>query len=346
MILAAGLGSRLRPLTTHLPKPLVPILNRPLLWYLIGQVRRAGVREIAINLHYRGEQIRSWLGRGEQLGVEVMYSEEAELLGSAGGVRRMRHFFGNEPALIVHGDILFDIDLSAVIQYHLSHAALATIVLHPAHHRYDYGKIRVNAHGQIAQFVDQQAPWVSGPLIETLFTGVQILDPAVLDAVPTASVAALTTEVYPALLSSPSRLYGYLMHGYWSDIGTPRRYWETNMDAVAGRVGSVLKLTAAEDDLRVAPQGLARRAGIIRPPVVVPSDVDVQSSAGVGPRVILGEGCDLAHDVRLAQSILWPRVRVGRGVTIARSIVLNDVTIPDGSHLLDKIVSSAGIADL
>jgi NDP-sugar pyrophosphorylase family protein len=346
MILAAGLGSRLRPLTTHLPKPLVPILNRPLLWYLLGQVRQAGIREIVINLHYRGEQIRSWLGHGEQFGVEVTYSEEAELLGSAGGVRRMRHFFGNEPVLIVHGDILFDIDLSSVIQYHLSHAALATIVLHPAHHRYNYGKIRVNAHGQIAQFVDQQAPWVSGPLIETLFTGVQILDPAVLDAVPTASVAALTTDVYPALLSSPSRLYGYLMHGYWSDIGTPRRYWETNMDAVAGRVGSAVNLAADADDLRVTPQALGRRAGTIRPPVVVPSDVDVQASAGVGPKVILGEGCDLAHDVRLAQSILWPRVHVGRGVTIARSIVLNDVTIPDGSHLLDKIVSSAGIADL
>jgi mannose-1-phosphate guanylyltransferase/phosphomannomutase len=346
MILAAGLGNRLRPLTTHLPKPLVPILNRPLLWYLVRQVRQAGIREIAINLHYHGAQIRSWLGRGEQLGVEVTYSEEAELLGPAGGVRRIRHFFGNQPALILHGDILFDVDLSAVIQYHLSRAALATIVLHPAHHRYSYGKIRVNAQGHIAQFVDQQAPWVAGPFIETLFTGVQILDPAVLDAVPTAGVAALTTDVYPALLSNPSRLYGYLMHGYWSDIGTPRRYWETNMDAVGERVGSAVALPADEEGLRLTSQVRGGRAGTVRPPVVIPSDVDVQASADVGPQVILGEGCELAHDVRLVQSVLWPRVRVGRGVTIERSIVLNDVTIPDGSHLLEKIVSSAGITGL
>jgi NDP-sugar pyrophosphorylase family protein len=346
MILAAGLGSRLRPLTTHLPKPLVPILNRPLLWYLIRQVRQAGIHEIAINLHYQGEQIRSWLGRGEHLGVEVMYSEEAELLGSAGGVRRLRHFFGDEPALIVHGDILFDVDLSAVIQYHLSRAALATLVLHPAHHRFSYGKIRVNAHGQIAQFVDQQAPWVSGPHNETLFTGVQVLDPTVLDAIPAASVAALTADVYPGLLTNPPRLYGYLMHGYWSDIGTPRRYWETNMDAVGGRVGSAVNLPPAEDDWRMAPQVYGRPAGVIRPPVAVPSGIEVQSSACVGPEVILGDGCQLDHDVRLVQSVLWPRVRVGRGVTIERSIVLNDVTISDGSHLIGKIVSSAGIADL
>ena len=104
MILAAGLGSRLRPLTTHLPKPLVPILNRPLLWYLIKHVRRAGIREIAINLHYAVR--KSAAGSAvEHLGVEATYSEEAELLGSAGGVQRMRHFFGNDPVLIVHGDI-------------------------------------------------------------------------------------------------------------------------------------------------------------------------------------------------------------------------------------------------
>jgi mannose-1-phosphate guanylyltransferase/phosphomannomutase len=338
MILAAGLGSRLRPLTTHLPKPLVPILNRPLLWYLIRQVRQAGIYEIAINLHYRGEQIRSWLGRGEHLGVEVTYSEEAELLGSAGGVQRLRYFFGNEPVLIVHGDILFDVDLSAVIQYHLSRAALATIVLHPAHHRYNYGKIKVNAHGQIAQFVDQQLPWVSGPLTETLFTGVQILDPAVLDAISIAGVAALTTDVYPALLRNPLRLYGYLMHGYWSDIGTPRRYWETNMDAVGGRVGSAVNLPAA--------QVYGRPAEVLCPPVAGRFGIDSQARVGIGPEVILGDGCELADDVRLVQSVLWPRVRVGRGVTIAGSIVLNDVAIPDGSHLIGKIVSSTGIVDL
>jgi NDP-sugar pyrophosphorylase family protein len=324
----------------------VPILNHPLLWYLIRQVRQAGIHEIAINLHYCGEQIRNWLGRGHHLGVEVLYSEEVALLGSAGGVHRMRHFFGNEPALIVHGDILFDVDLSAVIQYHLARAALATLVLHPAHHRYNYGMIRVNAHGQIAQFVDQQAPWVSDPLIDTLFTGVQVLDSTVLDAIPGASVAALTTDVYPALLSHPSQLYGYLMHGYWSDIGTPRRYWEANMDAVGGRVDMVQHHPGQADDPRITSQVCGRPAGAIHPPVVVPSNIDVPASASVGPEVVLAEGCELADEVCLAQSVLWPRVRVGRGATIARSIVLNDVVIPDGSHLIGKIVSSAGITDL
>jgi len=346
MILAAGLGSRLRPLTTYLPKPLVPILGRPLLWHLIRHIRQAGIHEIAINLHYRGAQIRDWLGRGEQLGVEVTYSEEAKLLGSAGGVGRLRHFFGNEPVLIVHGDILFDVDLSAVIQYHLSRAAQATLVLHPAHHRYNYGKIRVNAQGQVGQFVEQHASRVNGPLIDTVFTGVQILDPAVLEAIPAGRGDSLTTAVYPGLLAKASRFYGYLMHGYWSDIGTPRRYWETSMDVVGGRVGSAVDLFQDECDLRRVPQPAGSLADAIRPPVAFASNIDWQLDSRVGPEVILGEGCEIANDVRLVQSVLWPRVRVGRGVRIERSIVLNDVTIPDGSHLVEKIVSREGIVDL
>jgi NDP-sugar pyrophosphorylase family protein len=346
MILAAGMGSRLRPLTTHLPKPLVPILNRPLLGHLIMQVRQAGIHEIAINLHYRGEQVRSWLGRGEQLGVEVTYSEESELLGSAGGVQRLRHFFGNEPALIVHGDILFDVDLSELIRYHLEHAAQATLVLHPAHHRYSYGKIKVNAQGQIVQFVDRKAPGVSEPLIETIFTGVQILDPAVLDAIPATCGAALTTDVYPGLLSKASRFYGYVMRGYWSDIGTPQRYWETNMDVIGGRVGRAVNLLQDAPDLSRTSQAKGDVAGVLRPPVACPPGIDILAGSSVGPEVILGEGCALANDVRLVRSVLWPRVRVERGVTIEGSIVMSDLTIPAGSHLVGKIVAAQGIIDL
>jgi mannose-1-phosphate guanylyltransferase / phosphomannomutase len=346
MILAAGLGSRLRPLTNHLPKPLVPILHQPLLWHVIMHVRQAGIREIAINLHYRGEQIRGWLGRGERLGVEVTYSEEAELLGSAGGVRRVRDFFANEPALIVHGDILFDVDLSAVIQYHHSRAAWATLVLHPAHHRYSYGMIRVNPQGHIAQFVDQHAPWVCGPLVETVFTGVQVLAPAVLDALPVAGVGALTTDVYPGLLTHTSQLYGYLMHGYWSDIGTPRRYWETTMDVISGRVGAAVNLPQATVDVGSVQQLARIPTGAMHPPVVLPSVVDVRDYTHIGPEVVLGEGCAIAEDVHIVQSVLWPRVRVGRGVTLKGSIVTNDVVIPDGAHLVGKIISAEGIADL
>jgi mannose-1-phosphate guanylyltransferase/phosphomannomutase len=346
MILAAGLGSRLRPLTTPLPKPLVPILNRPLLWHLIRQVREAGIHEIAINLHYRGEQIRRWLGRGQHLGVEVTYSEEAELLGSAGAVRRLRRFFGNQPALIVHGDILFDVDLTAVIQYHLSRAAQLTLVLHPAHHRYSYGKIRVNAQGQIAQFVDQQALGIPGPLIDTVFTGVQVLDPAVLDTIPATPVAVLTTDVYPDLLAQAWRVYGYLMCGYWSDIGTPRRYWETSMDVIGGRAGAAVDWSQDQDAFRMISEPKERWSAAVHPPVALAPGITVQSESFIGPEVIIGTGCELARGVRLMQSVLCPRVRFGREATIEGSIIMNDMTIPDGSHLVGKIVAAEGIADL
>jgi NDP-sugar pyrophosphorylase family protein len=340
MILAAGYGSRLRPLTSYLPKPLVPVLNRPLLWYLLGSLRRAGVHEIAINLHYRGDQIRRWLGNGSRFGVQVTYSDEAELLGSAGGVRRLRQFFGDVPAIIIHGDLLFDIDLAAVIQYHQCREAQATIVLHPAHHRYRYGMIKVNALGEIAQFVDQHAPWTPGPLIETVFTGVQILEPAVLDAIP-AGPAMLTTAVYPRLLGRPGRLYGYLMQGYWSDLGTPRRYWEANMDLVSGRL--TLAATPLPDMRCQAGHG---SAGLGGRPWSIGMAVRMDGDSSIGPEVVLGDGCVREGRVQIAHSVLWPRVRLGDGVVVERSIIASDVTLPAGVHVVGKIVTSSGMTDL
>ncbi|HXH08930.1 MAG TPA: NDP-sugar synthase [Alphaproteobacteria bacterium] len=342
MILAAGYGSRLRPLTDHLPKPLVPLVNRPLLEYIIGGIRAAGIQEIALNLHYRGAQIRQWLGSGERFGVNVTYSEEPEILGSAGGVRRMRGFFGDGPALVVHGDLLFDVDLRAVIQYHLLHAAHATLVLHPAYHRYNYGLVKVNAQGEIAQFVGQQAPWVAGPFIDTVFTGVQVLDPVVLDTIPAERVAILTTDVYPQLLSRRERLYGYLMQGYWSDVGTPHRYWEANLDLLRGLVSPIEKRDGSEVQHTTAPYSRTIAHPQIQSSVALDPTVRIGEKASVGPAVVAGEGCEIAAGAHVSMSILWPRVRIGQGAIIQRSIILQDVTIPPGSHQVGKVVSASG----
>jgi NDP-sugar pyrophosphorylase family protein len=335
MILAAGYGSRLRPLTAALPKPLVPVVNRPLLEHIIASVRAAGIRELVINLHYRGAQIRRWLGRGERLGVEVTYSEEPQLLGSAGGVRRVRDFFGDEPALIVHGDLLFDVDLRAVIAYHRDRTAHATLVLHPAYHRFDYGIIKVNAQGEIGQFVDHQAPGVAGPFTATVFTGVQILDPVVLDTIPAQGIASLTTEVYPRLLGRPWRFYGYLMRGYWSDIGTPRRYWEANLDVLNGAIAP-----PAGQPPRQLHQPRTHAPVALHPTAVVARD------AHLGPAVVVGEGCAIGEGARLRYSVLWPRVRVQAGAMVERSIVMNDVTIPAQAQVVEQIVSASGMTPL
>jgi mannose-1-phosphate guanylyltransferase/phosphomannomutase len=346
MILAAGYGSRLRPMTDNLPKPLVPIMNRPLLEYIIARVRAAGIQAIAMNLHYRGEQIRAWLGDGARHDVAVTYSEEPEILGSAGGIRRVRAFFGNEPALVIHGDLLFDVDLRAVIQYHLSHNAHATLVLHPAHHRYRYGMIKVNPQGEIGQFVDHHAPWIVGPFIDTVFTGVQVLDPVVLDIVAAERVAVLTTDVYPQLLSRSWRFYGYVMRGYWSDIGTPLRYWEANLDMLHGLV-TPLDLRRETDALWTRPQPTERPTNhLIRPPVLAHPTVSVGSGVDIGPDVIVGEACDIAEGAQLRRSILWPRVQIGQGAFVDGSIITHDVSVPPGSHLAGKIVSQSGMADL
>lgn len=346
MILAAGYGTRLRPLTASLPKPLVPVANRPLLWYILMCLRTAGIREIIINLHYHGEQIRKWLGTGDPFGVKVTYSEESEILGSAGGVRRVRDFFGDEPALIVHGDLLFDVDLGDVIRYHLSRQAHATLVLHPAYHRFSYGTIKVNTHGEIAQFVNHQAPWVSGPLMETIFAGVQILDPLVLERIPVDRFAVLTTDLYPRLLTPASRFCGYLTQGYWSDIGTPLHYLEANLDVVSGRVAPAWLPPQNEADTAGTDPVNLLATSRLHPPVILGSTSRVGAHCCIGPETVVGERCQISDGVHIVQSVLWPRVHVGTGAMIERSIIMSDVAIPARSHLAGKIVSPSGTAEL
>jgi NDP-sugar pyrophosphorylase family protein len=233
-----------------------------------------------------------------------------------------------------------------VIQYHLSHQAYATLVLHPAHHRYHYGMIKVNPQGEIAQFVDHQAPWVAGPFIDTVFTGVQVLDPVVLDTIQAEPVAVLTTDVYPQLLSRSQPFYGYLMRGYWSDIGTPLRYWEANLDILQGLVPPTGTMQQSEVG-HGNDQHLGRTTDHqIQPPVALHATVRIGRGAIIGPDVAVGEACEIAEGAYLRRSILWPRVRIGRQSTIERTIIANDVAIPPGSHLVGKIVTLSGLTDL
>jgi mannose-1-phosphate guanylyltransferase/phosphomannomutase len=258
----------------------------------------------------------------------------------------VRDFFGNEPALILHGDLLFDIDLREVIQYHLFRQALATLVLHPAHPRFNYGRIMVNPQGEIAQFVNQHAPWVSGPLTETIFTGVQVLDPRLLDSIAAERFSVLTTDLYPHLLTPASRMFGFLTRGYWSDIGTPLRYWEANMDVGSGRVASAWAMLAEAVEPASPHQGERPREGEAPSSVLIGPDVRLGARCQLEAGTIMGEGCRLADDVRIGHSVLWSGVCVERQATIERSIVLSDVVVPAGSSLVRKIVSPSGITEL
>jgi NDP-sugar pyrophosphorylase family protein len=231
MILAAGLGTRLRPLTDRLPKPLLPIAGRPMIEYTLGWVRAAGIREVMINLHHKGDLIREALGTGERFGLAISYSEEPVILGTGGGLKRVEWFFKDEPFLIVNADVLTALDPNDLIRTHTAHRPLATLAVRRDPAAATYGALGLDPSGRIRRFLGRGAG--NEPLEDVMFTGIHVLDPSVLSAVPADRFSPITDE-YIAIVERGEPLMGLLSDAAWIDIGTPERYQEAQQLVARG----------------------------------------------------------------------------------------------------------------
>lgn len=238
MVLAAGLGTRLRPLTDATPKPLLPVAGRPILLWNLLLLKRHGVTEVIINLHHLGEQIVQALGDGSRVGMRVAYSHEPALLGTGGGIKQATPFLKNGPFLVLNGDTLSQCDLTALLAAHRAGGALATLALREDPEAARWGPVTVDATSRILQI--NSTPPLTTPLASLpapcMFAGIHVLGPEVLDAIPPGPGSII--DVYCSLLRQGRMLRGYRTSGYWSDVGTPERYAEVQRDALEGRLNS------------------------------------------------------------------------------------------------------------
>lgn len=228
MILSAGLGTRLRPLTDNLPKPLLPVEERPLIEYTLRLLRKHGLTDVIINLHYQGDKIVRALGDGSRLGMKIRYSEEPRILGTAGGIKKMETFLSEEPFLVINSDILVEINLDRVIELHRREKAAATLVLREDPEVDTWGAVGVDSHNRIRQFLGKP-DWRGEPLSKRMFTGIHVMDPRVLDYIPGQGFSTII-DTYVEMLRKGEWLAGHVHKGYWIDIGTPERYRKVQED--------------------------------------------------------------------------------------------------------------------
>ncbi len=240
MLLAAGLGTRLRPLTETTPKSLLPISGRPILAWNLLLLKHHGITEVIINLHHKGEQVVEALGDGSRYGMRIAYSHEPSLLGTGGGIKQAAPYLKDGPFLILNGDTLSECDLTALIAAHRdahhTDGAPATLAVREDADAARWGAITLDAQSRILQ-IKGEPPIARSPgaLREPfMFAGIHVLEPAVLDAIPPGPGSII--DVYISLLRQGRPLHGYRMSGYWSDIGTPKRYADAQRDAAEGRV--------------------------------------------------------------------------------------------------------------
>ena len=333
LILAGGKGMRLRPLTTHTPKPIVPIANQPLLLYQLELLKRAGVRDVILSLSYQPHKIQDKLGDGSDYNVNIGYVVEAAPLGTAGAYRSSASLI-QETTIVFNGDVLLDIDLGDVIRSHREREAVATIVLAPVPNPSNYGLVETDKDGRVQRFLEK--PKLEEITCNTINAGIYILEPRVLDYIPEGEHFMFEYQVFPQLLERGELFYAYIWDGYWRDIGTPAIFLQANLDVLAGRLNLLDRIPSVRGD---------KFDETIE--IDALSCVDPSCTVKAGAQIInsvLSRNCYIEERVRIENSVVRSGSRIGTGAVVSGAIIGKgshigrSVTIGSGTVLGDKSV--------
>jgi mannose-1-phosphate guanylyltransferase len=315
IVLVGGEGTRLRPLTSDVPKPAVTLVDRPFLAYAIEWLAAHGVSEVVLACGFLPDVLRETLGEDERAGVGITYVAEPEPLGTAGAIRFAADALGDrleDRFLALNGDVLADLDLSALLRTHAEREARATIALHPVEDSAAYGLVRCNDQGGVLEFLEKTGTAVPGEIN----AGAYVLDRSVLDLIPAGQAVSIEREVFPRLVGDG--LGALLLDGYWMDIGTPDRYLQASWDILEGRVETRVEPTA--------------------PGLLVGADASIDEEADVGPRAVVAGGCRIERGAEVGDSVLLEGCTVGRDALVKDSILAPGVEVEAGARLVNAVV--------
>ena len=318
MVLAAGLGTRLRPLTYDIPKPMVPVLDRPVMAHIVGMLERQGFDQVIANLHYFPDTIRDYFGD------RIEYRMEEELLGTAGGVRNVADFFGEDPVVVVSGDALTDTDLSALVDRHRSAGGIATLTVKRVADTREYGVVIHDADGRIQGF--QEKPDPAEALSDLGNCGIYCFSREIFDHFPDRPFADWAKDVFPALLENDVPFFVHEITDYWNDVGSLDELRQGTFDALAGE----LRLGITGDQ---AGEGITLGAG---------SSLDACEQVD-GP-VWVGAGCRIGSGVRLTGPVaIGDGATIGAGAALRDTIVFPGATVEPSQIVIGAILGSSGI---
>lgn len=336
MIMAAGLGTRLYPLTGFTAKPMVPILNRPVMEHMISLLRHHGVREVAANLHYHPDMIRNYFADGSGFGVRIDYNVEETLLGTAGGVGAFREMFADGIFVVVSGDGLTDIDLTQFVAAHRRNGGIATLAVKEVADPSLYGVVVADDAGRITGF--QEKPPAAEALSRSCNCGIYAFEPEIFDYVPKGVFTDWAKDVFPALLAEGVPFYSWSMHGYWNDVGNIEQYRLSNFDALLGRVALDMPGRAVAPGVWVG-EGTVIEAGThLDPPILIGAGCLIESEAQLIGPLIVGDGCIIERGAVLDGVINWGGVKAEAGSRMVGSILGRHVTVRRGALVHEDVV--------
>ena len=335
IIMAGGEGSRLRPLTCGLPKPLVPVLNRPIMHYIINLLKKHNFSDIGVTLQYMPEEIRNHFGNGSEYGVNLSYYVEETPLGTAGSIKNAEQFL-DSTFIVISGDALTDFDLSRAMAYHRKTGALVTLVLTRVAIPLEYGVVITGRDGKIVRFLEK--PGWGEVFSDTVNTGIYILEPEVLDYIPPGQKFDFSKDLFPLLLKEGRPLFGAVLDGYWCDIGDLTQYLQAHFDFLSGAVNldipahQVKPGVFMENDVSVAD------FTSIEGPVYLGSGTVIGKGVRVEQFSVLGSGCTVQDGASIKRSVLWNNVFTGPGASLRGAVIGSRVQIHSGSNIYEGAV--------
>ena len=333
VILIGGEATRLRPLTCNVPKAMVPVLNTPFLVHVIHHLHSHQVKDIILAHSSFSPPIEGYLKDGSQLGVKLNYSIEDVPLGTAGAIKNAEEYLG-ETFLVLNGDIFTDLDITAMIDFHLESKSKATIALTPVDDPTSYGLIETNAQDRITRFLEK--PSWNQITTNMINAGTYVLEPEVLTKIPSQSNFSFERELFPLLLEQEEPIYAYPSSAYCIDMGTPEKYLQLNQDLLSGK--SSQHYLAAGEEVVIGEQSNIHPTAQITGPVLIGKNCSIEQSVKLTGPTVIGHCCTILKDSVIEQSVIWRDAQVGLRVRLKNSIVADNCCLNDNSIIEDSVL--------
>ncbi len=312
VIMAGGEGTRLRPLTYNQPKPMIPVANRALMEHVVGLLKRHGFEDIVVTVGFQADGIQNYFGNGAEFGVRIVYANEEFPLGTAGSVRNAMQEL-DEPFIVVSGDVLTDIDLSAVVNFHKEKKGVATMALRSVTNPLEFGIVITRQDGTVERFLEK--PSWGQVFSDTINAGIYVFEPEIFDFVGPGQVD-FASDVFPRLAAEGHLLYGYVTDGYWEDIGTLEAYARAHQDILDGRVEVELQGFALGKGIWLGEGAEVDPKAEIKGPAIIGDYCNVESGATLGEYTVLGRNVRVGADAYVERAVVHDNAHLGAGVRL------------------------------
>jgi mannose-1-phosphate guanylyltransferase/phosphomannomutase len=332
-VLAAGVGTRLKPLTSNIPKPMIPILDKPALYYTFANLWKHGFTDACVNTYYMSDVITNYFEKTPP-DINLEFSKEKNLLGTAGAIKKKEKFFDDTFA-VMSGDGLSDVNLKKALEFHKKNKSLATIVLKKVSSRFEYGIAITNKSGEIKKFVEK--PSWGDVFNDEVNTGIYVFEPAIFNYIPKYTFFDFSMDLFPLLIKKGKKIYGFLMDDYWTDIGNIFEYKKGVFDTLDGTFklnfglkndgGKYISKTAKID-----------KSVKIEWPCFIGDNVVIKENCSIKPYSVISDNVKVGKNTVIDRTIIWKNSIVGVGVELINSVVSSNSLIPAGVLLYDSIM--------